>query len=151
VFSHLTPQQIKDLEALGVQKAIEILQKYIVSYYKEKLKTSGRGRGKVRRGRGNAPAAGRGGPINGVGRGEGTPSTLFTTAPLPLRRSIPQTPSSGPATASTMGLSMPPMASLQMGHEDSTEEVIIVDDDPVDDYPALKRRRVDSPGGSDTV
>ena len=38
IFSHLTPQHVQDLEALAAQKALEILQSYIVRYYKEKLK-----------------------------------------------------------------------------------------------------------------
>src|SRR6266478_3510929 len=38
VFVHLTPNQVKGLEALGAQKALEILQEYIAAFLKEKMK-----------------------------------------------------------------------------------------------------------------
>ncbi|KAI0796476.1 hypothetical protein C8Q75DRAFT_729396 [Abortiporus biennis] len=144
IFSHLTDKQLKDLEALGAQKALEILQSYIVRYFKEKLRAEGargRGKGKARKGRAGAP--GKGGTAVTQGKGEG-PSALFTTTPLPPRPHFGHTESQH--AASPIPPPIPPMASLQTSHEDSSEEVIVVDDEPVDEAPAHKRRRIDSPG-----
>jgi len=65
IFGHLTTEQLKGLETLGAQKALEILQGYIVRFLKERIKTeSGRGRGK--------------GGARGRGRGRGgQPNTLL--------------------------------------------------------------------------
>ena len=149
IFSHLTPQHLKDLEVLGAQKALEILQSYIVRFYKEKLKAEsgrGRGRGKVRRGRGGPPGAARPSP-SGAGRGDGTTTALFTTAPLPPRPSVspPQPASDKTAPPHVAPSSVPPMASLQPTMEDSNEEINVVDDDPVEEEPVPKKRRVDCP------
>ena len=79
IFAHLTPPQLRDLEALGAQKALEILQGYIVRYYKEKLRAEGgrgRGRGRGRRARG-AGAAGCGVSVPGVGRLDGFSEATF--------------------------------------------------------------------------
>ncbi|KAI0080708.1 hypothetical protein K474DRAFT_1589165 [Panus rudis PR-1116 ss-1] len=146
IFSHLTPKHLQDLEALGAQKALEILQSYIVRFYKEKLKAEGargRGRGKPKRGRG-APGSGRG-AAPGAGRGE--PSALFTTAPLPPRTGQnTSTPAANPPPISAEAPRAPPMASLQRQpsppNEDS-DEVIVVDDEPSDDGRATKKMRMD--------
>ncbi|KAF7973210.1 hypothetical protein HWV62_15803 [Athelia sp. TMB] len=84
VFSHLTSEQLKELEALGAQKALEILQSYIVRFLKERMrgdKDGARGRG---RGRGRAKRGGAG--LERGGRAPGPPgsSSPFTSAPLPL-------------------------------------------------------------------
>lgn len=81
VFSHLTPEQLKELEALGAMKAIEILKGYIVNYFKAKKKVeAGKGRG---RGRGRGKKGG------GIGRGAGIVGSSvggpFTNTPLPAR------------------------------------------------------------------
>jgi forkhead box protein K len=81
VFSHLTQEQLKELEALGAMKAIEILKGYIVNYFKAKKKVEagkarGRGRGRGKKGGG----MGRGGGV--VGSSVGGP---FTNTPLPAR------------------------------------------------------------------
>ncbi|THH33757.1 hypothetical protein EUX98_g362 [Antrodiella citrinella] len=141
IFSHLTPKHLQDLEALGAQKALEILQSYIVRYYKEKLKAEGsrgRGRGKPRRGRGSAMPGGRGG-APGTGR-EGSTSDLFTTAPLPPRSNHP-TPQPQPWSHSPAAV--PPMASLQATEDPSDEPLIVVDDDSPDETPPMKRQRTD--------
>ncbi|OSC98720.1 hypothetical protein PYCCODRAFT_1470861 [Trametes coccinea BRFM310] len=148
IFSHLSPQHLQDLEALGAQKALEILQAYIVRYYKEKLKAEGgrgRGRGRPRRGRGGG-AAGRGStPAGATARSE-TPTTgPFTTAPLPPRvpkpAAPPQTPAHAPGgieaqtdTAATASAQPP---------ADAPSPIVVIDDD--DDEPAAKRRRTDEP------
>ena len=144
IFSHLTPQHLQDLEALGAQKALEILQAYIVRYYKEKLKAEGgrgRGRGRGRRGRGGPP--GRGATPAGASARTDTPSAgPFTTAPLPPRVPKPsgaQSPSAGEAPlASASGpVDAPPT--------DAPSPIVVVDDDEPSDAPASKRRRLEEP------
>ena len=103
VFSHLTPEQLKELEALGAQKALEILQSYIVRFLKERIRgekegsrgVRGRGRGRPKRGgvggmgRGGAPAPG---PISGP----------FTTTPLPPPNGVGPPQFREPASGSAM-------------------------------------------------
>ena len=58
IFGHLTSEQLKGLETLGAQKALEILQGHIVRFLKERIRTES---GKTR---------GRGGvSVRGLGRG----------------------------------------------------------------------------------
>ncbi|EMD40460.1 hypothetical protein CERSUDRAFT_111060 [Gelatoporia subvermispora B] len=165
IFSHLSQQQLQELEALGAQKALEILQSYIVRYYKEKLKAEG-GRG---RGRGR-PRRARGGPPSGRGAGLGTPVRVdtpsmgpFTTAPLPPRPARPpsaQPPATGhdangyasvpPGVPAQAATHEPPMASLwpmptSALPESAASPIVIVDDDPPEE-PASKRRRLDDSG-----
>ncbi|GJE84898.1 forkhead box transcription factor [Phanerochaete sordida] len=129
IFAHLTPQQLRDLEALGAQKALEILQGYIVRFYKEKLRAEGgRGRG---RGRGRRP---RGGGSQGPPRAQ-APEGLFVTTPLPSRTPKPElqgTPSEAP-----------PMGSLQPPPERAESPVIIIDDDDEEDAHVAKRPRLE--------
>ncbi|KAI0370186.1 hypothetical protein BV20DRAFT_966804 [Pilatotrama ljubarskyi] len=159
IFSHLTPQHLQDLEALGAQKALEILQAYIVRYYKEKLKAEGgrgRGRGRPRRGRGGA-GPGRGSTPAGSTARADTPSTgPFTTAPLPPRvpkptsASVPppesQTPSSATDSAQATPGAATPAASSQPP-ADAPSPIVVIDDDdsaPEQEHVA-KRRRLDEP------
>ena len=97
---------------------------------------------------------------SGTGRGDGGPTALFTSEPLPPRPSV--TPSSRPgaeqqppsqtvSSSSTLpgagAAGVAPMASLQQStpmFEDSNEEVNVVDDDPIEEEPASKKRRVDT-------
>jgi forkhead box protein K len=107
VFSHLTPEQLKELEALGAQKALEILQSYIVRFLKERIRGEkdgsrggrGRGRGRPKRGVG-AGGLGRGGaPAPGAGSGP------FTTTPLPPPNGVaPLPPPVTHETASGSGM-----------------------------------------------
>ncbi|EKM59469.1 uncharacterized protein PHACADRAFT_114271 [Phanerochaete carnosa HHB-10118-sp] len=128
IFSHLTPQQLRDLEALGAQKALEILQGYIVRFYKEKLRAEGgRGRG---RGRGRRP---RGGGSQGPTRSQASEG-LFVMTPLPNRTVKPEQSSTPEA---------PPMASLQPPTERAESPVIIIDDDEDEDARVAKRPRLD--------
>lgn len=141
IFSHLTPKHLQDLEALGAQKALEILQSYIVRYYKEKLKAEGsrgRGRGRPKRGRVTA-GAGRGG-ATGAGR-RGSTSDLFTSAPLPSRTNHASPVPLGPQVA------RPPMASLHPipADDPADDTLIVVDDDSPDETPPTKRQRTDPP------
>lgn len=131
IFSHLAPQQLRDLEALGAQKALEILQGYIVRFYKEKLRAEGargRGRGRGKRTRGAAP---------GLSRPVASSDGLFTTTPLPVRTPQPElqasestsTPTISGESTATIPSTEPPMASLQPPNDRAESPVIIIDDD----------------------
>ena len=143
IFSHLTPQHLQDLEALGAQKALEILQAYIVRYYKEKLRAEGgrgRGRGRPRRGRGGPPAgrgAGAGaGTSSGAGRAETSVSGPFTTAPLPPRGPKPmgaQYPLPAGAEEGRVGS----IAAVAEPPVDAPSPILVVDDEA----PALAEMR----------
>ncbi|KAI0663127.1 fork head domain-containing protein [Cubamyces menziesii] len=158
IFSHLTPQHLQDLEALGAQKALEILQAYIVRYYKEKLKAEGgrgRGRGRPRRGRGGA--TGRGStPAGTTARADAPTTGPFTTAPLPPRlpkpTTAPPTSESPSATPGSVGSqhdgvtpAQPPPTSSQPPVDAPSPIVVIDDDDGPEQEPAAKRRRLDEP------
>ncbi|TFK86504.1 hypothetical protein K466DRAFT_600292, partial [Polyporus arcularius HHB13444] len=151
IFSHLTPQHVHDLEALGAQKALEILQAYIVRYYKEKLKADGargRGRGRPRRGRGMP--LGRGStPAGASTRSETPASGPFTTAPLPPR--LPKLePTETLPSRDAYSSSMPPASASQpQAPVDAPSPIVVVDDDDPSEQseePVAKRRRLDGPG-----
>jgi forkhead box protein K len=140
IFSHLTPEQLRELEALGAQKALEILQGHIVRFFKERIKAESRIRG---RGRGKRP---RGATPSNAGtlteRKEKPPpgAGLFTTVPLPLRSVPPPMdallPTPSPSGASDV------QAEAEAG---PPSPIVVVDDDePPDDGPAPKRRRLDA-------
>ncbi|KZT72674.1 hypothetical protein DAEQUDRAFT_736030 [Daedalea quercina L-15889] len=147
IFSHLTPEHLQDLEALGAQKALEILQSYIVRYYKEKLKAEGgrvRGRGKPKKAKGSVAGA-------GVGEGDAANSGPFTTAPLTPRGSNPPTTAS-PASSTTVqvqavSLVTPGQPPLSPGPaaESAPSPIVVIDDDDSDEGPAAKRRRLEEP------
>ncbi|KAI0091850.1 hypothetical protein BDY19DRAFT_983448 [Irpex rosettiformis] len=129
IFSHLTPEQVRDLEALGAQKALEILQGYIVRFYKEKLRAEGgrgRGRARVKKLRGGAPN-----PSRSAAPAEG----LGIDAPLPAH-TVSSSGSQGTPVAAPSSASQPPMASLQPSpseQEGPGSPIIVVDDDDDDD------------------
>lgn len=138
IFSHLTPAQLRELEALGAQKALEILQGHIVRFLKERIKTEGRarGRGRGKRSRGAAPS------IAGAQteRKEKLPlgTGLFTTTPLPSR-SVPPPMDALLPTPSPSGAS-----DTQAEAEASPPSpIVVVDDDELSDCPAAKRRRLE--------
>lgn len=157
IFAHLTPEQIRDLEALGAQKALEILQGYIVRYYKEKLRAEGgrgRGRGRGRKLRGGAP---------GPSRAQPASEALFTTAPLPMRTAnsggqgsasvLPELSTIPQAAPTDSQLAPPPMASLRPTEEAEPGSPIIVvddDDDEGSDAHVSKKLRLEEsvPGSS---
>ena len=138
IFSHLTPAQLRELEALGAQKALEILQGHIVRFLKERIKTEGRARG---RGRGKRA---RGGTHSHSGaqmeRKERPPQStvLFTTTPLPTRSAPPPMdallPTPSPSGASDTQAEAEPSPS---------SPIVVVDDDEPSDCPAPKRRRLE--------
>ena len=82
IFSSLAPDQLKALEEMGAQRALEILQGHIVRYLKERM-----GRRKKRKANGEKDAKKGDGKVDGQER-----SSLFTTVPLPSRggQNIPQ-------------------------------------------------------------
>ncbi|KAI1788989.1 hypothetical protein LXA43DRAFT_599663 [Ganoderma leucocontextum] len=145
IFSHLTPQHLQDLEALGAQKALEILQSYIVRYYKEKLKAEsarGRGRGRPRRGRGGATGRGYA-PTGASVRAETPLSGPSITAPLPPRAPNPasQTPSSAGAPSVVAS-----SAAAFESPVDAPSPIVIIDDDSSPEQPdehIAKRRRLE--------
>lgn len=138
IFSHLTPAQLRELEALGAQKALEILQGHIVRFLKERIKTEGRARGRSRGKRIRDVAPGSAGAH--TEKEKPPPSTeLFTTMPLPTRSAPPPmdallpTPSpSGGSDAQAEADASPP------------SPIVVVDDDEPSDCPAPKRRRLDA-------
>jgi hypothetical protein len=138
IFSHLTPAQLRELEALGAQKALEILQGHIVRFLKERIKTEGRarGRGRGKRARGAVPShAGA-----QMERKERLPQStvLFTTTPLPTRSAPPPMdallPTPSPSGASDT------QAEAEAG---PPSPIVVVDDDEPSDCPAPKRRRLE--------
>ena len=135
IFSHLTPAQLRELEALGAQKALEILQGHIVRFLKERIKTEGRtrGRGRGKRARGAAPG-------NAGARTEGKekPTGLFTTMPLPTRSAPPPMDVLLPTPSPSGG------SDTQAETEASpSSPIVVVDDDEPSDCPAPKRRRLE--------
>jgi forkhead box protein K len=139
IFSHLTPAQLRELEALGAQKALEILQGHIVRFLKERIKTEGRargrGRGKRARGAGHSHASAQ------MERKERPPpqsTVLYTTTPLPIRNAPPPMDALLP-TPSPSGAS-----DTQAEAEASpSSPIVVVDDDEPSDCPAPKRRRLE--------
>ena len=172
VFSHLAPEQLKELEALGAQKALEILQSYIVRFLKERI----RGEKGGDRGRGRQRGRSKRGGIGGSGRG-GTPggSGPFTNTPLPnpsqngntQATQVPQPPTSSAGVPglepkstpdvvhTSVDLKLPvlvpaaPAPAILTAPPRSMSPIIVVDDDPDDvhDGPATKRRRLNGQGG----
>ncbi|OAX39161.1 hypothetical protein K503DRAFT_856219 [Rhizopogon vinicolor AM-OR11-026] len=153
IFSHLSPEQLRELETLGAQKALEILQGHIVRYLKEKMT---RGRGRAKRGRG-----GRGGMQGPRDSKAPPPGGPFTTTPLPPRTSQPvmapgfgsaqtQVPAAHPPSAETVPTSVaekPPVPvpiTAPAPFPRSESPIIVVDDlDSADEGPAMKKRRLD--------
>jgi hypothetical protein len=151
IFSHLSPEQLRELEALGAQKALEILQGHIVRYLKEKMT---RGRGRTKRARG-----GRGGTLGSRDTKAPTAGGPFTTMPLPSRTSqlvtVPgfesaqtQAPVAHPPTAESVAVSVaekPPVPvpiTSSAPPPRSESPLIVVDVDSADEGPAMKKRRI---------
>lgn len=141
IFSSLTSDQLKELEALGAKKAIEILQGYIVRFLKEKRKAESKEKKKSKKkkreakegasgadtGNASEAAVGKHNTESGMtkpGSVVGEPKALSPTSDMiqavaPLRISTPP-----PLDAST-----------------TLEEIDIMGED---DEPSLKRRRMDT-------
>ena len=137
IFGHLTTEQLKGLETLGAQKALEILQGYIVRFLKERIKTeSGKGRGKGGargrgRGRGGQPNTGTGRPQVKVGGEEGV-----AKQPIPV---------------SQVAESTNPLQPVKPSPDGDDEDVVVdIEGDTDDTERANKRRRVDDPTEMET-
>jgi len=138
IFSHLKPEQLRELEALGAQKALEILQNHIVRFLKERIKTEGRarGRGRGKRTRGSAPSD-MGAQVEK--KEKPPPSTgPFTTAPLPTRSAPPPMDALLPTPSPSGGSD-----ALAEADANPSSPIVVVDDDEPSDCPAAKRRRLD--------
>jgi forkhead box protein K len=153
IFSHLSSEQLRELEALGAQKALEILQGHIVRYLKEKMT---RGRGRAKRGRGGR--GGTQGPRDNKAPPAGGP---FTTTPLPPRTIQPvtvpgfgsaqtQAPAAHPPSAESVPASIAEKPPVPVPITESAplprsqSPIIVVDDlDSSDEGPAMKKRRLD--------
>ena len=142
IFGHLTGEQLKGLEMLGAQKALEILQGYIVRFLKERIRTeSGKGRG-------------RGGVgVRGRGRGRGGPSGSGTGRPQ-VKAEADDGSTEQPTSSQSTGIPNPlqPVKSLPSG--DDEDVVVDIEGDTDDTERASKRRRLDDPteteAGSDS-
>ena len=140
IFGHLTSEQLKGLETLGAQKALEILQGYIVRFLKERIKTEG-GKG---RGRGGAGVRGR-------GRGRGGP---------PGAAGRPQVKTVGeeggakqPITASQQIAILNPLQPVKLPSGGDDEDVVVDIEGDTDDTAerASKRRRVNDPAETEAA
>lgn len=179
VFSHLAPEQLKELEALGAQKALEILQSYIVRFLKERIRGEkggdrGRGRQRGRPKRGGIGGSGRGGTPGGSGPFTNTPlpnpsqngNTQATQAPQPATSSagvpgpdpksmtgVVQTSVDSKSTVPVSAPAPAPVIPISAAPARSVSPIIVVDDEPDDepDGPAMKRRRLDGQGGAVAV
>jgi len=144
IFGHLTGEQLKGLEMLGAQKALEILQGYIVRFLKERIRTeSGKGRG-----RGGAGVRGR-------GRGRGGPSGSGAGRPQ-VKAEAEDGNVKQPAPTSLQPTAIPnPLQPAKAPPGEGDEDVVVdIEGDTDDTERASKRRRLDDPAeteaGSDS-
>ena len=134
IFGHLTSEQLKGLETLGAQKALEILQGYIVRFLKERIKTeSGKGRG-------------RGGVgVRGRGRGRGGPPGTGVGRP-PVKVEGEEGGAKHPVTVSQPTAILNPLQPVKPPPGGDDEDVVVdIEGDTDDTERASKRRRVDDP------
>jgi len=129
IFGHLTNEQLKGLEALGAQKALEILQGHIVRFLKERIRTES---GKTR---------GRGGVgVRGRGRGRGVPGTGRPQAKAEVGEGsakLSATPSQPTVTPNL------PQLVKRLPAGDGEDVTVDIEGDTDDTERASKRRRVD--------
>jgi len=141
IFGHLTSEQLKGLETLGAQKALEILQGYIVRFLKERIKTeSGRGRG-----RGGTSARGRGRGRGGLSVA-GRPQVKAEGEEGSVKQSVAALQ---PATIAN------PLQPVKPPPGGDDEDIVVdIEGDTDDTERASKRRRVEDPteteAGSDS-
>ena len=143
IFGHLTSEQLKGLETLGAQKALEILQGYIVRFLKERIRTeSGKGRG-----RGGAGGRGRGRGRGGLpGAGSGRPQVKAEGEEGDAKQLV---------TASQQTTTLNPLQSVKPSPGGDDEDIEVdIEGDADDTERASKRRRVEDPAeteaGSDS-
>jgi len=139
IFGHLTNEQLKGLETLGAQKALEILQGYIVRFLKERIRTeSGRGRG-----RGGVGVRGRGRARGGLlGTCAGRPQVKVEGEEGSAKKSV---------TASRPTVIPNPLQPAKpLPGVDGEDVVVDIEGDTDDNERASKRRRVDDPAETET-
>ena len=135
IFGHLTSEQLKGLEALGAQKALEILQGYIVRFLKERIRTeSGKGRG-----RGGAGARGRGRGRAGAGAGRLQVKKEEGDLRQPVAALQPT------AFPNPLQPAKPPPGG------DGEDVMVDIEGDTDDTERASKRRRVDDPAETEAA
>ncbi|EPQ59625.1 hypothetical protein GLOTRDRAFT_125922 [Gloeophyllum trabeum ATCC 11539] len=137
IFSHLTREQLRELENLGAQKALEILQGYIVRFLKERIRhEGGKGRGRGRgRGRGKKDISGA--------------TARATPADVKMETSADQSGSATPdkSLPAMGGQQQVPVSSAPLAEASRSESPLIVvdDDDTGSEGPAAKKRRMEYP------
>jgi len=129
IFGHLTSEQLKGLETLGAQKALEILQGYIVRFLKEKIRTES---GKTR-GRGGAGMRGRGRGKVGSGAGRLQDKAEIEGGAMKGPVTTPQ------PTATSNSLQLVKSSQTR----DDEDALVDIEGDTDDSERASKRRRVD--------
>ncbi|KAI5119756.1 hypothetical protein M0805_004088 [Coniferiporia weirii] len=152
IFSSLTADQLKELEALGAKKAIEILQSYIVRFLKEKRKSeSSKSKGKKKNKKKDGKDEGTSGAEAGTASEAGQQSSAMPDPTLTL----PSISSTGPANEQSTSKALSPtsdmiraVAPLRISSPPATpsgpspnEEIDIMGDS---DEPVSKRRKLDS-------
>ncbi|KAF9652144.1 hypothetical protein BDM02DRAFT_3109550 [Thelephora ganbajun] len=134
IFGHLTSEQLKGLETLGAQKALEILQGYIVRFLKERIRTeSGKGRGRG------------GSGVRGRGRGRGGLSGAGPRRPQVKVEGVEGSPKQPAATPNPLQPVKPPPGG------DDEDVLVDIEGDTDDTERASKRRRVDDPAEAGTA
>lgn len=113
----LTPEKLKELEAMGVGKAIEVLKGVLVRVLKERRRGKGKGVGK-----GQGGASARGGKA-GAGRGGGNGKKTATATPA----------ATGPLI---------PVLITQAPVGDAESPIVVVDSDDDDGGHVMKKPRV---------
>lgn len=133
IFGHLTNEQLKGLETLGAQKALEILQGYIVRFLKERIRTeSGKGRGRGGTG------------VRGRGRGRSGPPGIGAGRPQ-VNTQGEEGDAKQPVTVSHPTTIPNPLQPVKPIGGDDEDAVVDIEGDTDDTERASKRRRVDDP------
>jgi forkhead box protein K len=147
VFAHLSSDQVKELEALGTRKALEILQGHIKRYLMERKKAKARAKAKKKKAKAAAAAAA--GSIDGQVSGAPSGSTASASgtgaADLSMQAGLPNSISSKLSVPVPFNGSAPPSVVTY----DPGSPIVIIDDDDEEDMqpqqPAAKRPRLDVP------
>jgi forkhead box protein K len=135
IFADLTPEHLRALEALGVQKAIEVLKGHIVSYLREVGRRGGRGRGRGRR-RGGARG---GGPERGSAPGGVKVGDIVEES---AAEGVTETANSNVGDEKVGCVPTAPTAP-ENGEVREESPIVVVDDDEEEEGRAVKRRKVE--------
>lgn len=128
VFASLTPDQLKEIEALGARKAIEILQIHIVRFLKERRKTKADGtRVKGRKKAKGAKAKKEDGVAVGSSAAEAAPRAddVPAQAQPPTTKAKPKIDtSSGPFTTTPLAFRKAPQPAVPIGAPPANQPVL---------------------------